>query len=139
MSEAKNRETIGSYIDAYNAGDVEGMLVLLSPDVRFENYFNDTLTASSNGTAEFRQVAQLGMTQFQRREQRLVDLQVDGNRTLARIDFHGLLSRDLPEGSIAGTTLHLQGTTEFTFAGDLIACVVDRSHDHGREGIAPVT
>lgn len=135
----KKRETIGSYIDAYNAGDVESMLVLLTPDVRFENYFNDTLTASSSGTSEFRQVAQLGKLQFPKREQRVVDVRVDGEQALAQIEFEGLLSRDLPEGSIAGATVHLRGTTEFTFAGELIARVVDRSHATGREGTAPVT
>lgn len=138
MLEKRRRQVIANYLSAYNAGDIEGMLVLLTPDVHFENHFNGELNASAQGARQFREVARAGLEQFEQRDQKLVDLRVDGQEALARIEFRGLLTNDLPPGSVAGTWLHLQGTTEFTFHGDLIGRIVDRSHAAGREGEEPV-
>ncbi len=38
MDNSYKKDLIDRYISAYNAFDVEGMLALLSPDIRFENY-----------------------------------------------------------------------------------------------------
>ena len=65
-------EIIHRFIQAYNAFDVAGMLTLLSPDVRFENYSSDALTASASGVDEFRQLAEQSVSMFSMREQRIV-------------------------------------------------------------------
>lgn len=51
-------QIIQKYIAAYNAFDVEGMLELLSPGMRFENWSGPNLTAEACGTEAFRQLAQ---------------------------------------------------------------------------------
>lgn len=48
---------IQKYIAAYNAFDVEAMLALLSPAVRFENWSGTRLTTEASGIDEFRQLA----------------------------------------------------------------------------------
>lgn len=138
MLETRRRQVITNYLDAYNSRDIEGMLVLLTPDVHFENHFNGELNASARGAREFREVAKAGLQQFAQRDQKLLNLRVDGDRALAHVQFRGLLTRDLPQGSVAGTWLHLDGTTEFTFDGELISRILDRSDAAGREGAEPV-
>ncbi|RYF51192.1 MAG: nuclear transport factor 2 family protein, partial [Cytophagaceae bacterium] len=51
-------QMIQKYIDAYNAFDVDGMLKLLSPDVRFENWSGVHLTAEASGIDKFKQLAE---------------------------------------------------------------------------------
>lgn len=58
MDESKQRELIEQYIAAYNDFDIEGMLAVLAPDVEFENYSGEELTASASGLEEFRLLAQ---------------------------------------------------------------------------------
>jgi hypothetical protein len=46
---------IARYVAAYNRFDVDGMLALLTDDVRFENVSGGQVTASASGAVEFRQ------------------------------------------------------------------------------------
>jgi hypothetical protein len=122
---------IDRYLAAYNGFDVEAMLAVLAPDVRFENYSGDELTAQASGVEEFRRLAEQSISIFAEREQRITALEVDadsGNGVVtARIDFHGRLAADIPGGPPAGTVLDLQGQSAFTFKDGLIASIVDRS------------
>jgi hypothetical protein len=131
MENADRLALIDRYLAAYNGFDVEAMLAVLSPDVRFENYSGDELSAQASGIAEFRRLAEQSASVFAEREQRIAALEVEegaGDGTItARIGFHGRLGADIPGGPPAGTVLDLQGQSVFGFKDGLIASIVDRS------------
>jgi hypothetical protein len=118
---------IQKYIDAYNAFDVDGMLTLLSPDVRFENWSGVHLTAEAYGIDEFRQLAEQSKTIFSEREQRITAIKQSVESVIVSIAYRGQLDVDIPDGPRAGTVLTLNGESEFAFQGRLISKIVDRS------------
>jgi steroid delta-isomerase-like uncharacterized protein len=124
---SRQRELIDRYINAYNAFDIEGMLALVSQDVRFENYSGDQLTASANGVDEFRHLAERAKSVFSEREQRVTLLEVNQDFAVAEIAFRGRLAADIPGGPVAGTVLELQGNSQFSFRDGRITKIVDRS------------
>ena len=63
-----NKALIQQYLAAYTAFDIPGMLALLAPDVVFENYTSDQLTASAQGIEEFRTLAEQSRGLFAERE-----------------------------------------------------------------------
>lgn len=115
------------FIHAYNAFDVPAMLVLLSQDVRFENYSGGVLTASTNGKEAFRQLAEQSVAMFSMREQRVRSLQGNGDVILLDIAYRGTLAVDIQDGPVAGTLIELSGSSEFSFDGRLVRSIVDRS------------
>ncbi|MCE8043394.1 nuclear transport factor 2 family protein [Halomonas daqingensis] len=127
MDESKQRELIEQYIAAYNDFDIEGMLAVLAPDVEFENYSGGELTASASGIEEFRLLAQRAKGLFTERFQRVTSLVFSQDGATAEIDYRGRLAQDIPGGPKAGSLLELNGTTEFTFGGERIVRIVDRS------------
>jgi ketosteroid isomerase-like protein len=127
MENAQKEQLIDRYLAAYNAFDIDGMLALLAPTIRFENYNGTQLTAAANGADEFRSLADQAKALFAEREQRLTDLTEDGDDLVARIAYRGRLARELPNGPPAGTVLELEGTSVFSFDGELIGKIVDRS------------
>lgn len=127
MSDLKQRELIDRYINAYNTFDIKGMLALLSPDVRFENYSGDRLTASANGVDEFRDLAEQAKSLFSEREQRVTSVEISQDFAVADIAYRGRLAADIPGGPLAGALLELQGTSEFAFHDGRITKIVDRS------------
>jgi hypothetical protein len=120
-------QVIQKYIDAYNAFDVDGMLKLLSPDVRFENWSGAHLTTDASGIAEFRQLAEQAKTIFSEREQRITAFKQGADYVTVGIAYRGQLAVDIPDGPRAGTVLELNGESEFAFDGHLISRIVDRS------------
>lgn len=127
MTDTSHAAVVERYVAAYNAFDVDAMLALLTDDIHFENHAEGRLTAKANGIAAFRELAQYACTLFATREQRIARLDTDGNRAVAAIDYSGTLASDIPGGPVAGSTLELAGTTEFTFRGGRICKLVDRS------------
>ena len=127
MDQARRRAAIDRYLAAYNAFDVDAMLALLTPDVRFENVVDGTVNARASGIDAFRSLAEQGRALFSAREQRLTSLDFDGDTALAGIAWRGTVAADIPDGPPAGTTLELQGRSEFTFDGERIARLVDRA------------
>jgi hypothetical protein len=131
MQNADQLALIDRYLGAYNGFDVEAMLAVLSPEVRFENYSGGELTAQASGIEEFRRLAEQSTSIFAEREQRIAELEsggsAEGDTITARIDFHGRLAIDIPGGPAAGTVLDLRGESAFTFKDGLIAGIVDRS------------
>lgn len=85
MNDSEPKELIGRYINAYNAFDIDGMLALLSPDIRFENYAGGQLTASADGIDEFRRLAERAKFLFSEREQRVTSMQVNEHSAVAHI------------------------------------------------------
>lgn len=115
------------YLSAYNTFDVAGMLALLAPAVRFENYAGGELTAAADGIDEFGQLAEKATALFSEREQRLTSLARSAGGLIAGIGYRGVLAVDVAGGPAAGTVLELQGTSEFSFDGGRITKIVDRS------------
>lgn len=127
MQASQRIQLINAYIAAYNAFDVDGMLKLLSPDVRFENWSGERLTAQASGIDEFRQLAEQARTMFSQREQRVTAVRESAGTVIVSIAYRGRLAVDVPDGPRAGTELALAGESEFTFADGLVAKIVDRS------------
>jgi hypothetical protein len=127
MQANEQAQVIQKYIAAYNAFDVDGMLNLLSREVRFENWSGDHLTAKASGINEFRQLAEQAKTIFSEREQRITAFKQDADSVIVSIAYRGQLAVNIPDGPRAGTVLDLNGESEFTFDGRLISKIVDRS------------
>lgn len=127
MQQPSPKELIDRYLAAYNAFDVDGMLALLSPDIRFENYSGDQLTAEASGIDAFRRLAEQAGTLFSEREQRVTALELGPGRAVVGIAYRGRLAVDVPGGPAAGTVIELQGRSEFSFGEGRITRIVDRS------------
>lgn len=127
MKDSDQLELINCYLAAYNAFDVDAMLAVLGPEVRFENYSGDLLTATSSGSNEFRQLAVHAKALFSEREQRITAIESRDGALIASIAYRGRLAADIPDGPRSGTVLELRGTSEFSFDQGLIAKIVDRS------------
>ncbi len=127
MRNSSIKDLIDRYLVACNSFDVEGMLLLLSQDVRFENYSGDQLTAATSGIDEFMQLAEQSRSLFSEREQRITELKLSHDSAVAAIAFRGKLTADIPNGPPAGTVLELQGKSEFSFDNGQITKIVDRS------------
>ena len=127
QASGQQEQVIQKYIDAYNAFDVDGMLKLLSPDVRFENWSGVHLTAEASGIDEFRQLAEQAKTMFSEREQRITAIKQGADSVIVSIAYRGQLAVDIPDGPRAGTVLDLNGESEFAFDVHLISKIVDRS------------
>ncbi|TQK11738.1 nuclear transport factor 2 family protein [Herbaspirillum sp. SJZ107] len=127
MDNASRKAVIERYLAAYNAFDIDGMLAVLTPDVRFENVAGGTVNAEASGIDAFRSLAEQGRRLFSARAQRLGGLAFDGDTAYADIDWRGTFAVDVPDGPRAGTTLELRGHSAFTFVGERIAKLVDRS------------
>jgi hypothetical protein len=127
MQANEQAQVIQKYIAAYNAFDLEGMLNLLSPEVRFENWAGGQLTTAASGIDEFRQLAEQAKTMFSEREQRITAFEQGADSVIVSIGYRGQLAVDIPDGPPAGTVLDLNGESEFAFDGRLISKIVDRS------------
>jgi ketosteroid isomerase-like protein len=127
MRSSDQIELINRYLAAYNDFDVDSMLAVLSPEIGFENYSGDQLTAVASGIDEFRQLAEQSKALFSEREQRITAVEPSEGAIIASIAYRGRLAADIPNGPGTGTVLNLQGTSEFSFNGGLITKIVDRS------------
>jgi hypothetical protein len=121
---------IETYLEAYNGFDIEGMLAVLTDDVRFEHHANGELSVATDGKADFEKLARVGAALFASRQQFVTEMhEVPGavDTVIADINFHGEIADDIPDGPGAGTVIELEGTSEFHFAGGKIARVIDRA------------
>ena len=127
MSNSDKEELINRYLIAYNSFDIDGMLALLSPDIRFENYSGGQLTDATTGIGKFKELAERSKALFSEREQRITNLTLNSDSAVADIAYRGKLAADVPDGPSAGTVLDLQGQSEFSFKAGQINKIVDRS------------
>ena len=127
MQANERAQVIHKYIAAYNAFDVESMLELLSPAVRFENWSGAHRTTEASGIGEFRQLAEQAKGMFSEREQRITAIKQSAESVIVNIAYRGQLAVDIQDGPRAGTVLNLNGESEFVFDGGLISKIVDRS------------
>jgi steroid delta-isomerase-like uncharacterized protein len=126
MTADYHQALIEAYIDAYNRFDVEGMLVTLADDVRFEHHVAGDIAVATDGKADFEKLARVGAALFASREQTIVSLRDEGDTVIATVDFHGEIAEDIPEGPGAGTLIDMRGTSTFSFVDSKISRVIDR-------------
>jgi steroid delta-isomerase-like uncharacterized protein len=124
---SNQKRLIERFIAAYNDFDIDGMVALLSPDVRFENYSGDDLTAATNGIDEFRRLAEQSKFLFSEREQRISSVRFNEDTAIVTIEYRGRFARDVPDGPRAGQIIELRGTSEYSFRDDRITKITDRS------------
>lgn len=127
MGKSGMQDIVDCYVASYNAFDVDGMLLLLAREIRFENYSGGRLTAEASGIDEFRRLAEQSRALFSEREQRITGLELGDDSAVATIAFRGKLAVDVPGGPPAGTVLDFPGKTEFSFDNGKITKIVDRS------------
>ena len=126
MSNSNMKDLIDRYLAAYNNFDVDGMLLLLSRDIRFENYSGENLTAVASGIDDFQQLAEQSKSLFCEREQRITNLSFGQDSAIAAIAYRGKLRAAIADGPSAGTVLDLKGQSEFWFDNGKITKIVDR-------------
>lgn len=64
---------------------------------------------------------------FSMREQRVTSLRVNEGVVIAAIAYRGILAADMPDGPAAGRLVQLTGASEFSFDGNRIGELVERS------------
>ena len=127
MKQEKNKAFIYRYIDAYNNFDIDAMIGVLAPDIRFENVSGGEVNAETSGKGEFEALARQSARLFSSRKQTVKKIKIEGDNVFAEIEFEGILAQDLPNGLKAGEKLVLKGTSEFVFTNGFISSIVDRS------------
>ena len=95
MGQIDKQETIRRYIEAYNTFDIDLMLILLHPDVRFKNLSNGEINAQTIGKSEFESLAMKSATLFKARTQSVKSLQISGDKAVVEIDFTAVLAKAL--------------------------------------------
>lgn len=127
MDDPEKQRQIEAYLDAYNRFDVDGMLAMLAPGVRFENVSGGKVDAATRGVDEFRRLAEQAASMFSERRQVATAWKFGTETVQVAIAWRGVLAVDLPDGPRAGSALDLQGESEFEFVDGRIGRIVDRS------------
>jgi len=127
MTETQNEVIVHAFIEAYNAFDVDSMLAVLAPDIRFTNISGGAVNARACGRSEFEQLARRSAKMFRTRTQRVRSMRAEGSSVIVEIDFEAVPAVDLPGGPVAGEKISLKGRSRFTLAGGLIESIVDES------------
>jgi len=127
MKEEEINHSIYRFVDAYNNFDIDAMIGMLAPEIRFENISGGEVNAKTTGKNEFEVLARQSARLFASRKQAVKTMKIEGDRVFVEIEFEGVLAQDLPNGLKAGETLALNGTSEFFFTNGLISSIVDKS------------
>ncbi|MET0936135.1 MAG: nuclear transport factor 2 family protein, partial [Luteibacter sp.] len=67
MIDAAHQALIEAYIDAYNRFDIDGMLTVVTDDVRFEHHAGGQLSVATDGKADLEKLARVGAQLFSSR------------------------------------------------------------------------
>ena len=113
MQQNEMKDLIDGYIKAYNAFDIDAMLLDMHNHISFQNISDGHVNLSTEGISELRNAAEQACHLFKSRRQTVTDYQFSGNTATVQIDFAGELSVDIPDGPKAGEILKLKGKSEF--------------------------
>ncbi|MFD7523069.1 nuclear transport factor 2 family protein [Paenibacillus chitinolyticus] len=127
MEERAVISLVEKYVEAYNAFDIEGMLLLMQEEIVFRNISNGVVNAVTEGKDAFRQLAGQSKNLFSQRCQTITDYTVKDDRVEVEIDYEGTLAADLPNGPRAGEKISLKGKSVFTFEGGKLLVIEDYS------------
>lgn len=120
-------DIINRYIQSYNDRDIEGMLDCVTEDVVFENISNAGHSLRFEGRDQMGEVARLSGNAFSYRRQKLVNLVIGEGKAAAEIEFEGKAAVDLPNGTKAGESIKIRGSSFFEFRGRLLSRIADYS------------
>jgi steroid delta-isomerase-like uncharacterized protein len=118
-------EIVRTYIEAYNARDVDAMLATLTDDVRFENVSNVGGSLTVKGKPALAELARESAAAFSSRKQTIRNAVVTPSRVVLDLDFDAVAAMDMPNGWKAGQAVQLRGVTFFDLRDGLIAGIVD--------------
>ncbi|MEL6558145.1 MAG: nuclear transport factor 2 family protein [Bacteroidota bacterium] len=121
------KSIIENYIAAYNGFDVEGMLKDLDEQVVFENYSDGQLNMQLQGSEAFRQQAESATAYFKTREQKVTNWIFSDDLIEVELLYTAVLAMDFPNGLKAGEQIQMKGLSVFTFRGDKLVKIVDKS------------
>ena len=127
MKEDEKTSLVKSYIRAYNAFDIEGMLANLHDEIIFRNISNGKVTLEIKGSDAFRNQAEKAASFFSEREQKIENFVFIGDRCEITINYQAVLAADLPNGLKKGDKIELKGTSIFRFADGRISEIEDIS------------
>jgi len=129
MDRKKQQQAIvESYIQAYNAFDVEAMLLHLHEEVVFRNVSNGEVNLETRGKAAFAEQAQLAVGYFLERKQTITNIQFpEEDAVVVAIDYTGVLAIDFPNGMKRGNRISLKGRSCFRLRDDHIIEIEDIS------------
>jgi ketosteroid isomerase-like protein len=127
MDKDEKRSLIERYLAAYNAFDIDGMMVVMHPEIEFKNVSGGEVNATTSGAGDFRLLAEQPRELFRSRKQTILTFWSNADQASIAVAFEGVMASDLPNGMMAGETLHLNGRSEFTFRGGKIFSIEDVS------------
>ncbi|MFS0838888.1 nuclear transport factor 2 family protein [Paenibacillus sp. 1P03SA] len=118
---------VEKYVEAYNAFDIDGMLLLLHEEVVFRNISNGVVNAETKGKEAFRELAGQSKKLFSQRCQTITEVNFADDRLEAEIDYEGTLAADLPNGLKAGEKITLKGKSVFEIEDGKVLLIEDYS------------
>jgi hypothetical protein len=121
------RQLIDRYLAAYNAKDVDAMLVTMHREVVFENYMAGNLSVRTLGVDELRHLAESSRHLFSARRQTVTDYREFEGTAYVNVFFEGTFGIDLPNGIRAGQSMALHGRSEFRERDGLLIYIADHS------------
>jgi ketosteroid isomerase-like protein len=123
----EKRKIIESYISAYNAFDVDGMLRCVHQDIEFKNFSASEVNAATKGIDEFRNLAEKSKALFSSRRETITSFESKDDSAKVGIEFEAVLAVDMKNGMKAGEVLHLFGRSEFKFRDGKLYQIEDHS------------
>jgi ketosteroid isomerase-like protein len=127
MNPAEMRTLVDRYIDAYNRMDVEGMLLVVHPDIEFMHISDGVVIANTRGVSDLKTLAEQSLSVFSERHQAILSFEANGTRAVAAISFRAVLASDHLNGFKVGHELTLTGRSEFEFRDGEIIKITDIS------------
>ena len=120
-------EIVKKFIKAYNSFDIEGMLVLLDPDIHFVNMSGGEVDSETHGKAEFEALARMSAKLFKERRQQITSFAESDDVVKAEIRFTAVLSAGMSEGIKNDQKIDLTGKSEYKIKDNLILSILDIS------------
>jgi ketosteroid isomerase-like protein len=127
MNPAEMRTLVDRYIDAYNRMDIDGMLLVVHPDIEFKNISGGVVNANTRGVSDLKALAEQSLSVFSERHQAILSFEANDTRAVAAISFRAVLSSDHSNGLKMGHELTLTGRSEFEFRDGAILKITDIS------------
>ena len=125
MNNKDKQKIIESFIHAYNTFDLDGMLKNIHRDILFENISKGQVDLKTEGIDEFKKQAEYAMIYFEKRREKITNINFEGDRVELDIDYLGILAKDLSNELKSGDTLKLKGKSIFRFQDNKIRGIRD--------------
>lgn len=127
MEKEEMKRIIHDYIKAYNEFDVPGIIKDVHEEVEFKNIANGEINLELKGKDAILMQAEEAITLFKEREMKITEQKIEKNVLENKIDFKGVLAKDIPDGPKAGETIELKGRSIFKFKDGKIILIEDIS------------